>query len=56
MQDRRLWEKAFEASINGAVRTEEAVGPEISAMEIARPNLAAEPGMGNARQNKRLRK
>jgi hypothetical protein len=54
MQDRRLWERAFEASINGAVRAEEAVGLEIAAMAIARPDLAAEPGMGNVRQNKRL--
>jgi hypothetical protein len=56
MQDRRLWERAFEASINGAVRAEEAVGSEIAVMAIARPDLAAEPGMGNVRQNKRLRK
>ena len=56
IQDRRLWEKAFEASINGMVRTEEAVGPEIAAMAVARPDLAAEPEMGNVRQNKRLRK
>jgi hypothetical protein len=55
MQDRRLWERAFEASVNGAVRVEEAVEPEIAAMSIARPDLAAEPGMGNVRQNKRCR-
>jgi hypothetical protein len=56
MQDRRLWEKAFEASVNGAMRFEEAVGSEIAAMAIAKPDLTAEPGMGNVRQNKRLRK
>ena len=56
MQDRRLWERAFKASINGVVRAEEAVGSEIPAMAITRPDLAAEPGMGNVRQNKRLRK
>ncbi len=54
MQDRRLWERSFEASVNGAVRTEEAVEPEIAAIAIPRPDLAAEPGMGNVRQNKRL--
>ena len=54
MQDRRLWERAFEASVNGAMRVEEVVGSEIAAMAIARPDLAAEPGMGNVRQNKRL--
>ena len=53
MQDRRLWERAFEASVNGAVRVEEAVDPEIAAMTIARPELAAEPGMGKVRPNKR---
>ena len=56
MQDRRLLERAFEASINGAVRAEEAVGSEIAAMAVAKPDLAAEPEMGNVRQNKRLRK
>ena len=55
MQDGRLWERAFEASVNGAVRVEEAVEPEIAAMSIARPDLAAEPGTGNVRQNKRRR-
>ncbi len=54
MQDRRLWERAFEASVNRAMRVKEAVGSEIAAMAIARPDLAAEPGMGNVRQNKRL--
>jgi hypothetical protein len=54
MQDRRLWERAFEASINGAMRVEEAVGSKIAAMAIARPDLAAELGMGSVRQNKRL--
>jgi hypothetical protein len=54
MQDRRLWERAFEASVNGAVRVEEAVEQEIAVMSIARPKLTAEPGMGNVRrQNKR---
>ena len=53
MQERQLWERAFKASVNGAVRVEEAVEPEIVAMSIARPELAAEPGMGNVRQNKR---
>ena len=43
MQDRGLWERAFEASVNGAVRAEEAVGPKIAAVAIARPDLAAEP-------------
>ncbi len=56
MQDRRLWKKAFEASINGAVRTKEAVGSEIAFMAVARPDLATEPEIGNVRQNKRLRK
>ncbi len=56
MQDRRLWERAFKASINGAVRAEEAVRSEIAAMTIARPDLAAEPGLGNVRQNKHLSK
>jgi hypothetical protein len=55
MQDRRLWERAFAATGNGAVRAEEAVEPEITAMAIANPELAAEPGMGNVRQNKRCR-
>ena len=54
MQDRRLWERAFEASVNGAVRVGEAVEPEIASMAIAKTELAAEPGMGNVRQNKRL--
>ena len=55
MQDGRLWERAFEASVNEAVRVEEAVEPEIPTMSIANPELAAEPGMGNVRQNKRRR-
>ena len=55
MQDGRLWERAFEASVNGAVRVEEAVDPEIVTMSIANPELAADPGMGNVRQNKRRR-
>ena len=54
-QDRRLWERAFKATVNGAVRAEEAVEPEIAAMAIANPELAAELGMGNVRQNKRRR-
>jgi hypothetical protein len=54
MQDRRLWERAFEVSLNGAVRAEEAVESEIAVMAVARPDLAAEPGMGNVRQNKCL--
>ncbi len=53
MQDRQLWERAFEASADGAVRAEEAVEPEIAAIVIANPKLAAKPGMGNVRQNKR---
>ena len=53
MQDGRLWERAFETSVKGAVRMEGAVEPEIAAMSIARPDLAAEPGMQNVRQNKR---
>ena len=40
---------------NIAVRAEEAVEPEIAAMAIANPELAAELGMGNVRQNKRHR-
>ncbi len=32
---------------------EGAMEPEIAAMSIARPELAAEPGMGNVRQSKR---
>jgi hypothetical protein len=55
MQDRWLWERAFEASVNETARVEEAVEPEIAAMSIARPELAAEPGMENVRQNKRCR-
>ena len=53
MQERQLWERAFKASVNGAVRAEEAVEQEIAAMAIAKPELAAELGMGNVRQNKR---
>ncbi len=53
MQDGQLWEKAFKASVNGAVMVEEAVEPEIAVMSIAILDLAAEPGMGNVRQNKR---
>ena len=55
MQDRRLWERAFEVTGNGTVRAEEAVEPEIAAMAITNPELAAEPGMGNVRQNKQRR-
>jgi hypothetical protein len=55
MQDRQLWERAFEATVNGAVRVEESVEPEIAVMAIANPELAAEPGIGNVRQNKRRR-
>ncbi len=40
-QDRRLWERAFEGIVNGAVRAEEVVEPEIAAMSIANPELAA---------------
>ncbi len=54
MQDRRLWERAFEASINGAVRAEEAVEPDIAVIGIAKTELAAELGMGNVMQNRRL--
>ena len=52
MQDRRLWEGAFAANRNGIVRAEEVVEPDIAAMTIANPELAAEPGMGSVRQNK----
>ena len=52
MQDGQLWERAFKASVNGAVIVEEAVEPEIAAMSITRSDLAAEPGMENVRQNK----
>ena len=52
MQDRRLWERAFKTSVNGPVRVEEAVEPEIAVMSIANPELAAEPRMGNVRQKK----
>jgi hypothetical protein len=55
MHDRRLWERAFAANRNGTVRAEEAEETEIAAMAIANPELAAEPGMGNVRQNKRRR-
>ena len=55
MQDRQLWERAFEAIGNGAVRAEEVVESETAAMSIANLELAAEPGMGNVRQNKRRR-
>ena len=54
VQERRLWERAFEASINGAVRAEDAVEPDVAAIGITKPDLAAEPGMGNVMQNKRL--
>ena len=40
---------------NGIVKAEEAVEPEIAAMTIANPKLAAEPGMGSVRQNKHRR-
>jgi hypothetical protein len=53
MQDRQLWERAFAATGNGALRAEEAVEPEIAAIAIANLELAAEPGMGNVRQKKR---
>ncbi len=55
MQDKRLWERVFAATGNGAVRAEEAVEPEIAAMAIVNPELVAEPEMGNVRQNKRRR-
>jgi hypothetical protein len=55
MQDRQLWERAFEAIGNGAVRAEVVVELEIARMSIANPELAAELGMGNVRQNKRRR-
>jgi hypothetical protein len=55
MQDRRLWERAFAANRNGTVRAEKAVEPEIAVIAIANPELAAEPGMGNVRQNKHRR-
>ena len=55
MQDGQLWERAFKTSVNGAVRVEEALEPEIAAMPIAKLELAAEPGMGNVRQNKHHR-
>jgi hypothetical protein len=42
MQDGRLWERAFEASVNGAVMVEEAVEPDTAAMSIARPDFAVE--------------
>ena len=53
MQNRRLWERAFTATGNGSVRAEKAVEPEITAMAITNPEMAAEPRMGNVRQNKR---
>jgi hypothetical protein len=34
---------------------EETMKPEIATMSIARPELVAEPGMGNVRQSKRRR-
>jgi hypothetical protein len=52
MQDMRLWERAFATNRNGTVRAEEVVEPEMAVMAIANPELAAEPGMGNVRQNK----
>jgi hypothetical protein len=55
MQDRRLWERAFVATGNGAVRAEEVVEPEIAAMAIANLESTAEPEMGNVRQNKHRR-
>ena len=53
MQDRRLWERSFPATGNVAVRAEEAVEPGIAVMANANLELAAEPGTGNVRQNKR---
>jgi hypothetical protein len=55
MQDRRLWEGVFPANRNGTVRAEELVEPEIAAMAMANPEMAAEPGMGSVRQTKRCR-
>ncbi len=55
MQDRCLWEGAFAANKNGTVRAEEAVEPEIAAMAITVPEVAAEPGMGSVSQAKRHR-
>ena len=55
MQDRQLWERAFGTTGNEAVKAEEAVEPDITAKAIANPELAAELGMGNMRQNKHRR-
>ena len=55
MQDRRLWEGAFGANRNGAVRAEVAMEPEIATMAIADPGMAAGPVMGSVRQIKRRR-
>ena len=55
MHDRRLWEGASAANGNGAVRTEVAMEPEIAAMAIADPEVAAEPGIGSVRRIKRRR-
>jgi hypothetical protein len=49
MHDRRLWEGAFAANGNGAVRAEVVMEPEIAAMAIVDPGMAAEPGMGSVR-------
>jgi hypothetical protein len=52
MRNGRLWEGAFAANGNGAVRTEVAMELEIAAMAITDPEVAAEPGMGSVRQSK----
>jgi hypothetical protein len=52
-KDHHLWEGAFGANRYGLARAEEAVEPEIATMTIANSELAAEPGMGSVRQNKR---
>ena len=53
MHNRRLWERAFAANGNGAVRAEVAMEPEIAAMAIPDPGMAVGPGMGSVRQIKR---
>ena len=50
MRDRRLWEGAFTANGNGAVRAEVAMEPYIAAIAIADPEVAAELGMGSMSQ------
>jgi hypothetical protein len=53
MHNRRLWEGAFAANGNGAVRAEVGIEPEIAAMAITDPGMAVGPGMEGVRKIKR---